>query len=73
MIRDHNNKMRHLPEEGKRVVLDAVWRKRLKDGDVVLVDESKPVVEKAVAAKSGDDKPAEQDKPAKAKTEKGAK
>ena len=51
VIRDHNDRMRVVPDEGKKVRWDATWAKRLKQGDVVVVVEKKPAP-KAVEQKA---------------------
>lgn len=53
VLRDHNNKMRIIPEEGKEVDWDLTWARRVRDGDAVKVaDEPIEPVFKPVAAKA---------------------
>jgi len=44
LVRNPDAGMRHLTAEGEPVEMNAYWRKRLTDGDVVKVDD-KPVKE----------------------------
>jgi len=49
-----------LPKEGREVFLTTYWHRRLKDGDVVRVDEVKPVPAPARSEEKetkGDEKP----------------
>jgi hypothetical protein len=41
-LRDHADKFRVIPEDGKMVTWDATWARRVRDGDAVVV-EDKPV------------------------------
>lgn len=42
---------RHLKAEGERVVKDAYWHRRIKDGDVVETDAPKKTAKKKIAKK----------------------
>ena len=37
VLRDHNDRMRQIPDEGKIVDFDVTWAKRVKQGDAILV------------------------------------
>jgi hypothetical protein len=41
-VLNHNQSMRPLDPNGEPVVMDAVWRKRLAEGDVVVVPDAEP-------------------------------
>jgi hypothetical protein len=48
VLRDHNEDFALIPVTGKDVVLDRLWKKRVKDGDAILpgdpVSEAEPEV-----------------------------
>lgn len=42
IVRDHADKLRPLPAEGKEVAWDATWARRERDGDIVVPETAKP-------------------------------
>lgn len=41
LVRDHNDDLTPLAAEGKLVVLDPTWRKRIAQGDVIVIEPEK--------------------------------
>lgn len=50
LVRNHQDRYRPLPDEGKMVEDDFTWQKRLRDGDVVMVEEKPAPTVAPVAA-----------------------
>jgi len=49
LVRNHQDKMRPLPEEGAEVEFDTTWARRMRDGDVV--ESQKPRAKQSAPAK----------------------
>ena len=56
IVRDHKNRLRALPDAGAEVIWDITWAKRLRDGDIVLVEPEVAKVETTVAPQKSSDK-----------------